>query len=146
MANAAQLVEAMDAAGFRLTEPRRALANLIADQDGHFSAERLFVEARTRRLGLTRATIFRTLDVLGGLGVLERVDLPSGEHAFVTCVPAHHHHVVCSSCGRTASVPDCGVAAIAEDIARHTGYRLDAHRVEIHGICPACQAEPPTPR
>jgi Fe2+ or Zn2+ uptake regulation protein len=34
------------------------------------------------------------------------------------------------------------VAAIAEDIARHTGYRLSAHRVEIHGICPACQADP----
>jgi Fur family ferric uptake transcriptional regulator len=145
MVTATELVDALDAAGFRRTAPRRALAVLIASWAGHFSAERLFVESKARRLGLTRATIFRTLDVLGGLGVLERVDLPTGEHAFVTCGPSHHHHVVCSSCGRAASVPDCGVAAIADDIARHTGYRLDTHRIEIHGICPACQAASPQP-
>jgi Fur family ferric uptake transcriptional regulator len=145
MVSSTDLLEAMDTAGLRITQPRRALADVIAGQDGHFSAERLFIESRARRLGLTRATIFRTLDVLGGLGLLERVDLPTGEHAFVTCAPTHHHHVVCSACGRSASVPDCGVATIAADIARHTGYRLDTHRVEIHGICPACQAASPRP-
>ena len=53
-----------------------------------------------RRLGIGRATIFRTLDVLVDLQAVERLDLPTGDHAYVACEPAHHHHVVCSNCGR----------------------------------------------
>ena len=91
---------AMDSAGYRLTEPRRAVAELIAAREGHFSAADLIDDARVRRLGIGRATVFRALDLLTELGVLERLDLPNGEHAYVPCEPVHHHHVVCSVCGR----------------------------------------------
>ena len=67
---------ALDRAGYRLTEPRRALAALIADQDGHFTAAELVVAARARRLGIGRATVFRTLEILAEVGAVERLDLP----------------------------------------------------------------------
>ena len=102
-------VSALDRAGYRLTEPRRSLAALIADHDGHFTAAELVAEARSRRLGVGRATVFRTLEVLEELGAIERLDLPSGEHAYVGCEPIHHHHVVCSRCGRTVEIEDEGL-------------------------------------
>lgn len=140
MVDAATIVEALDGAGYRLTSPRRALASLIAARDGHFTAEGLLLESRRRRLGVTRATVFRSLDVLADLGLVERLDLPSGEHAFVACEPAHHHHVVCSSCGRSTEVEDNGLEALAAEIGRQTGYRVDTHRLELFGLCPACRA------
>ena len=139
MVDAGTILGAFEEAGYRLTSPRRALARLVASRSGHFSAVELLTESRRARLGVTRATIFRSLDVLADLGVVERLDLPSGEHAFVACEPTHHHHVVCSSCGRSAGVADHGLEAVAAAIGRETGYRVDTHRLELFGLCPECR-------
>jgi Fur family ferric uptake transcriptional regulator len=131
-------VSALDRAGYRLTEPRRALAALIADQAGHFTAADLVAETRTRRLGVGRATVFRTLEVLEELGAIERLDLPTGEHAYVGCDPVHHHHIVCSRCGRTDEIDDAGLRPVVREVGRQTGFRVDEHRLELFGLCPAC--------
>jgi len=141
MAASNPIVQALDAGGYRLTGPRRAVADLIAEHDGHFTAAELEAAARARRLGLSRATLFRALDLLTELGVVERLDLPSGEHAYVPCARAHHHHVICSRCGRATEVADCGVAEAVGEIARRSGYRIDTHRLELFGLCRHCQAK-----
>lgn len=138
MGDPTPIVTALERAGYRLTEPRRSLAMLIADQDGHFTAAGLVQAAQAKRVGIGRATVFRTLEVLEDLGAVERLDLPSGEHAYVGCEPAHHHHVVCSRCGRTNEIDDAGLRAVVGDIARGTGYRIDDHRLELFGLCPTC--------
>src|SRR5262245_47081682 len=116
------------------------MAHLVASRRGHFTADELLAESRRRRLGVTRATVFRSLDVLADLGLVERLDLPSGEHAFVACEAAHHHHIVCSSCGRSTEVDDNGLEAVATAIERQSGYRVDTHRLELFGLCPTCRA------
>ena len=145
MNDATPLIAAMDRAGFRLTEPRRAVAQLVADQRGHFTSGELVDTARTRHLRIGRATIFRTLDVLSEIGVIERIDLPSGDHAYVGCEPTHHHHVVCSRCGNTAEIADEGLRTVVREVSRRTGFRIDEHRLELFGLCPACQAADPGP-
>lgn len=145
MGDPTSIVTALDVAGYRLTEPRRSVAGLIADRTGHFTAAELVRDARVRQLGVGRATIFRTLEVLEDLGAVERLDLPSGEHAYVGCAPAHHHHVVCSRCGLTDEIDDEGLRAVVADVARRTGYRVDDHRLELFGLCPACLDRAATP-
>ena len=135
------IVQALDAGGYRLTGPRRAVADLIAEHDGHFTAAELEAAARVRRLGISRATLFRALDLLTELRVVERLDLPSGEHAYVPCARSHHHHVICSRCGRATEVEDSGVAEAVAEIARRSGYRIDSHRLELFGLCRHCQAK-----
>ncbi len=129
----------LDAAGLRRTEPRRAVAELIAAREGHFSAADLAADARRRRLGIGRATIFRALDVLVELHAVERIDLPNGQHAYVACRPDHHHHIVCSGCGRSADVGDGDLAAVTGGIERATGFVIDTHRLELYGRCPDCR-------
>ncbi len=132
------LVAALDRAGYRLTEPRRAVAELIVAREGHFSAADLIDDARARRLDIGRATVFRALDLFTELSVLERLDLPSGEHAYVPCEPAgHHHHIVCSGCGRVTEIEEVGLAL--EDVQRRTGWLVDSHRLELYGRCPRCR-------
>lgn len=138
------IVDALDQAGVRLTEPRRALAELIARREGHFTAADLVDDAQRRNLGVGRATIFRALELFTELEVVERLDLPSGEHAYIPCEPAHHHHVVCSRCGRAVDVEDCGMGAVAREISRRTGYQIDEHRLELYGLCPDCRQRLPS--
>lgn len=134
------LITALDQAGYRLTEPRRRLAALIAGREGHFTTGDLVTEARTEHVRVGRATVFRTLELLEELGAVERLDLPSGDHAYVVCRRTHHHHIVCSQCGRTREIEDAGLRVVVGEIARRTGYRVDEHRLELFGRCPACVA------
>ncbi len=140
MTDLSLVVRALDEAGYRLTSPRRALASIVAGIDGPFTAARVVDEVRERGLHVGRATVFRTIDALERAGAIERIDLPSGDHAYVGCAPAHHHHVVCSACGRTAEVADGDLAALIGRIGRRTGYRIEDHRLEIFGLCPTCVA------
>ena len=138
------LVAAIGGAGYRLTEPRRRVAALIASRDGHFTAADLIEEARVRDLGIGRATVFRSLELLAELDVLERLDLPNGDHAYVACEPEqHHHHLVCDRCGRVIEVEDLGLGAAIEEIQRRTGWHVETHRLELYGRCPDCHAARP---
>jgi Fur family ferric uptake transcriptional regulator len=138
--DASSFLDALDRSDYRLTEPRKAVASLVADRVGHFSAADLLQDARAKRLGIGRATIFRTLDILVEIDRVERIDLPNGEHAYVACEPAHHHHVICSRCGISLDIADAGLRKVVDQIARRTGFRIDDHRLELFGLCPGCQA------
>ena len=134
-----ELVRALDQAGVRLTGPRREIAALIAKRNGHFTAADLIADASKRRLGVGRATIFRLLDLLTEQGLVERVDLPDGRHAYVRCEPSHHHHLVCVACGAIAEVDDCGIDAVTAEAARRSGFEIQSHRLELFGRCPRCK-------
>jgi Fur family ferric uptake transcriptional regulator len=124
----------------RRTGQRRALVTLIAQRGGHFTASDLIEDARARDLRIGRATVFRTLDLLADQGALERIDLPTGEHAYVACAPQdHHHHVVCRSCGASVEVADSVQQGVVREVGAQSGYRLDSHRLELYGTCPDCQ-------
>jgi len=134
------MLAAMGDAGYRVTEPRRAVASLVTRRDGHFTAADLIEDARARELDIGRATIFRSLDLFTELEVLERIDLPSGDHAYVACEPRiHHHHMVCSGCGRVVEVNDVGLADAVERIERGTSWQVESHRLELYGRCPSCR-------
>jgi Fur family ferric uptake transcriptional regulator len=140
MTDPANVQAALGEAGYRRTGARRSVADLISARQGPFTAADLVEDARARRLRIGRATVFRTLDVLTELRAVERLDLPSGEHAYVACEPVdHHHHVVCSNCGASRDVDDAGWRSVVRDIERTTGYRIDDHRLELFGLCPACR-------
>lgn len=158
MSNLDEIERLLQRSGHRLTGPRRAVATLIGAQSGHFTAEAILQAAidqpggphgagrtgQARADGRTgaagRATVFRTLELLERLGAIERLDLPSGQHAWVACDAAHHHHIVCRACGRNEGIDGVGVEAALHDIGTTTGFQVTFHRLELFGICPACQA------
>ena len=138
MQSTVDLAAALGAAGERLTRPRALVADLVATRDGPFTA-RDIVSPGGASPPVARATVFRTLMLFERLGLLERLDLPDGSHAYVRCLPAHHHHVVCVRCARTVDIPDSGLQGVTHEIARATGFQLQGHRLELFGLCPECR-------
>jgi Fur family ferric uptake transcriptional regulator len=117
------------------------VAELVAARSGHFTANDLIADAQERDLGVGRATIFRALDLFTELEVLERIDLPSGDHAYVSCLPSHHHHhVICQRCGKVTEVEDLGLGEALAAMEDSSGWRVEKHRLELYGCCPDCQA------
>lgn len=135
----AALEAALETNDLRVTAPRRAVMRLVAGRGtGHFTAADLQADARMRRIDVGRATVFRTLDLLLDVGLLERVELPDGEHAYVACRTTHHHHVICTGCGRSTDVGDYDLRSTTAAVEQATGYAIDGHRLELFGRCPSC--------
>jgi Fur family transcriptional regulator, ferric uptake regulator len=121
---------------YRVTAPRRQILESIAARSGQFTAESLADELRPDGIG--RATVFRTIDLLVHLGVLHRLHGTTC-HTYVACGPAHHHHVICSSCDRVLEIEGCGVDDQMRRVAQATGFAIDEHRLEFIGRCAACR-------
>jgi Fur family transcriptional regulator, ferric uptake regulator len=134
------LIAALEASGCRLTGPRRAVAEAIGAWEGHFTAADLVAASSLRERRIGRATIFRALDLFTELGGIERLDLPTGEHAYVRCEPRHHHHLICTRCGATGEMGACDLMLrITDQAEAESGFLVESHRLELFGICPACR-------
>jgi Fur family ferric uptake transcriptional regulator len=140
MTSADELVGTLDRSGHRLTTPRRVVAGLVAARAGHFTAADLVGDARRARSGIGRATVFRTLELFSELGLVERVDLPNGEHAYVACEAVHHHHAICTSCGRSLDISDIGLSRVLDGIGNQLDFHVTSHRLEVFGVCAECQS------
>lgn len=106
-----------------------------------FTAEEIVKRVAGARVG--RATVFRTLDLLVEIGALARIHgIEDGGRCvrYAVCAPAHHHHLVCRSCGRLDEVDLSSIDSKLSRLARARGYSAVAHTVEIAGICGSCQA------
>ena len=136
------LVAALERAGYRCTGPRRVVAEAITRRGGPFTAGELLDDLRQDESPIGRATMFRALDLFSDLKVLERLDVPGGEHRYVPCEPVHHHHVICSRCGTAAEVDACSMPAVLKEVTERTGFRVEHHRLELYGICADCQKKP----
>ena len=133
------MMERIDGSGFRLTDPRRLVVQAVCRRSGPFSADEIHDELRAEGHGIGRATVFRTLDLLFGLRLLDRVHRPDGSHGYVINHAAHQHHVVCSRCGAVTEFSGCNVDELIDVVAERTRYRIDGHWLELYGVCQRCQ-------
>src|ERR687898_696720 len=78
VADATEIIDRLAREGYRLTSPRQTIIKLVAPRHDHFSAQELWDEVRGQRRGIGRATVFRTLDLLAELGVLNRIHTGDG--------------------------------------------------------------------
>ena len=129
--------------GLRNTAQRQIMAAWLSEaatSGKDFSAEDMWKELGNRDKPVGRATVFRALDALEGEGLVDRVELPSGSRRYRVCgKDAHHHHIVCVTCGKVADVRNCLSGQLARAIADETGFTLERHSIDLFGRCEMCQ-------
>jgi Fur family transcriptional regulator, ferric uptake regulator len=131
----------LTAAGERVTRQRLLVANALAADGRQQTAEQLYRSLRRRDPGIGRATVFRTLETLVDAGVARRLELDGHIYAYVACLPAHHHHIACTRCGRVEEIDEAYVTPIAERLAHDMGFEIDDARLDFYGRCATCRAE-----
>ena len=134
--SAGELIAGLRRAGLRVTAARRAICEaLAAARADHLSAGE--VAARTGA-GVDLSTVYRTLDALEELGLVEHVHLGHGPGAYHVGPSAAHHHLVCDSCGRTFDVPIAELRRAVERVTTPLGFVPDSAHFAIVGRCAAC--------
>ncbi len=135
MSDATPIITALGRAGYRLTEPRRAVATLIADQAGHFTAAELVTAARDRRLGVGRATVFRTTRCRSRR---------SGPSSASTCRPASmpmsgaRRHTTITSSARAVAGPSRSTTLGFGPSCARSPARPASASTSIGSSCSAC--------
>jgi Fur family transcriptional regulator, ferric uptake regulator len=129
------------AAGFRSGGARARVLELLASETCCLGAQEIFERLRDDRRPVGIASVYRALEVLVELRLVQRVDLGEGVARFEARRPdgEHHHHVVCDDCGRVDVFSDDSLEAALTRVADGVGFAVDAHDVVLHGACADCR-------
>jgi Fur family ferric uptake transcriptional regulator len=135
--------EALRAAGHRASAPRAAVLELIGNQDCVLSAREIADELRDGGRPVGVATVYRTLELLEGMRLVQRLDVGDGSARYEPALPGgehHHHHLICDRCGRVTPFEDNGLERAIDQLGRRLDYAVGDHDVILRGTCPQCAA------
>ena len=132
---------ALREAGYRGGGARRAVVQLLGRQRCCLTAQEIFDELRAGGRPVGIASVYRVLDVLADLRLVQRVDVGSGVARYEPVQPGgeHHHHLVCGDCGRVEAFDDEALERALATVAGRVGYEVAAHEVVLHGACGECR-------
>ncbi|HSR20992.1 MAG TPA: Fur family transcriptional regulator [Anaerolineales bacterium] len=125
--------------GYRLTPARRAVVQTIAASDRAITPLEVYNTARSRHRALGLVSVYRTLERLEQLGLIQRVHQPEGCQGFVSATQGHQHLLICRQCGRAAFFEGDDLKPLIRSISRRSGYAIGEHWLQLFGLCQDCQ-------
>lgn len=132
---------ALKGAGHRSGGAREAVVSLLATQSCCLSAQEIADRLRERGSDIGIASVYRALDLLHEMGLVQRVDLGEGSARYEPVAPGgeHHHHAVCDRCGRVTAFDDERLERRLEQLAGRLRHSMSGHDLVIHGECSRCR-------
>lgn len=130
-------------AGHRSSLPRSAVLELIGRQDCVRTAREIADELRAGGRAVGVATVYRTLELLERLRLVQRLDVGGASARYEPALPGgehHHHHLVCDECGRVTPFEDSKLERAIDELGRRLDYSVGEHDVILRGSCPQCEA------
>ena len=128
-------------AGFRVTAARRAVIQALSAGARPLSAAELCEIARAHHSRLGLVTVYRTLGMLDGLGLVRRVHTDDACRGYAPSSPGHHHTITCERCEGATEFDGDEVCLSTVGVEARTGYAVSGHWLQLVGLCPRCQRE-----
>jgi Fur family ferric uptake transcriptional regulator len=131
------VIELLRSKGHRVTTPRRFIIRCLIEAGGHRTADELATEVHDLAPDVHISTIYRNLEELELLGIIEHAHLGHGAASYhLAALP--HGHFVCSDCGKTIEVPDTLFSPLARRAKSVYGFTIDPHHFAMIGRCEDC--------
>lgn len=132
-------LEHLQAGGYRLTGARRAVVETIASTPYALDPGQIYQQAHAAypRLGLV--TVYRTLEKLEALGLIQRVHRADGCNAYIANQDGHQHLLICTQCGRAEYFSGDDLESLIRAVEQERGYQIQGHWLQLYGLCSACQ-------
>lgn len=132
--------EILKSKGYKLTQQRKVIIDVLGSKVGPHTANEIFSFVSNKYSGINFSTIYRNLELLVRLGIVEKLNLNDGYCHFKLAGEKHHHHVICNKCGEIREIDICPFSEIMgkaklEDI----DFEPIDHKFEIYGLCSKCR-------
>src|SRR5712692_4808882 len=139
---AEKIYAAFDEVSQRNTRPRRLIAERLielADKGEDFTTDDLWQELRQVEPKIGRATVFRSVEKLVDMGLLDRIEFADGTHHYRVCGGTHHHHLTCTQCHRVVEIEMCLPTDQFATLGKQTDFAIEGHTLTIFGRCATCR-------
>ncbi|KAA2317250.1 transcriptional repressor [Pseudooceanicola sediminis] len=134
MAKKDTILSRCEASGLRMTEQRRVISDVLDKARDHPDVEQLHARANARDPRISLATVYRTVKLFEGAGILEKIDFGDGRSRYEDAERDHHDHLIDITTGTVIEFVDPDIEALQEKIAAKLGYRLQGHKLELYGV------------
>ncbi len=124
--------------GLKLTPQRRLIVDIIHDTGAHVTAEEITSCVQSKMPGVHKSTIYRTLELLEEAGCVFKSEM-GDQFIYHHAEEGHHHHLVCSKCGKTIELDENVFAPVKRSLGEKYGFRIDLKHVVISGLCKDCR-------
>jgi Fe2+ or Zn2+ uptake regulation protein len=132
------IVERLAQAGGRRTASRQAIVEVIVEAGSHLTADEIVDRVHARFPSVNLSTVYRTLDALTDLGIVDHVHFGHGRAVYHRTDEAHQH-LVCEECGAVEELPIARLRTFLEMLDRDFGFEVDRRHFAIVGRCGACR-------
>ena len=139
---AEKIYAAFDEVSCRNTRPRRLIAERLielAASGADFTIDDLWQELRQGDPHLGRATVYRSVEKLVNIGLVDRIEFADGTHHYRVCGGDHHHHLTCTQCHRIIEVNICLPTDQLAAIENQTNFDIEGHSLTFFGRCENCR-------
>jgi len=138
MSTISGLAEQLKMAGYKLTRPRLAVIEVLENHGDHLSHDQILNEGRQLHPCLSRATVYRTLELLVALNLMRPLYLNEPIQRFISAAGGHHH-LVCTHCQAVVEFDHGGVEQLAQQLSAQFKFQIRHHLLEFQGVCESCQ-------
>jgi Fur family ferric uptake transcriptional regulator len=135
-----QWLEKLQSSGYRLTGPRYIVAEILAQSERALSPLDVYELARQQYPTLGLVSVYRTVEKLESLGLIQRVHQPDKCQAYIAAFSGHEHLLVCSACGLVEFFKGDDLAPLVQRVEQESGYLVEDHWLQFFGLCRQCQA------
>ena len=131
--------------GLKVTSQRLMVLNILsAHGDEHLTVEEIYDLAQEESPEIGLATIYRTVQVLLELHVIEKVTFDDGFARYElngeeTGSGHRHHHAICTQCGKVYSLETDLLDTLEKQVFESLGFEVTDHEVKLYGLCSACR-------
>jgi Fe2+ or Zn2+ uptake regulation protein len=133
-----EYISQLHSRGFRVTSQRMMILHVLRHSRMHLSPTEVYELARRNLPGLTEPTVYRTLEFLSNNRLIQSAQTHGG-HLVYQITATHHHHVICSVCGRALEVEHKLLEKMYRSLETATGYMINDDHATFFGLCPKCQ-------
>ena len=124
----------------KLTAERRALFDEVFARHEHLEADELLVRLRARHKKISRATIYRTLELLADSGIVGKLRIGESGYRYERLRAGDHHdHLICKECGRVVEFYEQRIEQLQDEVCERYGFILLDHSHQMRGICRQCR-------
>ena len=141
---ASRAIQLLRGSAHKVTPQRVAIIeSIFANPHEHLSAEDIYAFLHADHPDISLATVYRTLDILADIGVLQKITFGDGpaRYELTRSSPHYHHHLICTRCGRVTEFEEDLLEPLEQAVLAKTGFVVVDHEVKLFGLCPDCQAE-----
>ena len=124
--------------GLKSTPQRLVVLHVLHESSNYLSINDILEKAKAIMPHVGLATIYRTLDILVGLGLVTRVHFQDGCHTYAYSVYTHGHHIVCTSCNKVTDFSECLFEDYLKNLSAKAGFKMQNHFLQVYGECNDC--------